>query len=85
MKPVFAVQTDFIDRWCLLIPGNLLKAKDGPKIPAYMARPPIFKGLLPLCRAKNTLVRILEQSFMSYWLLTRESIPIVIGPPPNLW
>jgi hypothetical protein len=39
-KPVSAVKTDFIDDSLLLILRNLLKAKDGPEIPAYMARPP---------------------------------------------
>jgi len=34
-KPVFAAKTDFIDRFHLLIPRNLLKVKSCSKIPAY--------------------------------------------------
>ena len=39
-KPVLAAKTDFIDDALLLILWNLLKTQEGPKIPAYMARPP---------------------------------------------
>jgi hypothetical protein len=35
-----AAKTDFIDDSLLLILWNLLKTQEGPKIPAYMARPP---------------------------------------------
>ena len=39
-KPVLAGKTDFIDDALLLILWNLLKTQEGPKIPAYMVRPP---------------------------------------------
>ena len=39
-KPAFTVKTDFIDDVRLLILRNLLKAKNWPTNPAYMARPP---------------------------------------------
>jgi hypothetical protein len=39
-KPVFTVKTDFIDDVRLLILHNLLKAKNWPTNPAYVARPP---------------------------------------------
>jgi len=47
-KPVCATKTDFIDRMDLLILGNLLKAKNCRKIPAYMARPLSFQQLTDL-------------------------------------
>ena len=34
-KPVFTAKTDFIDKTSLLILRNLLKTKNGLKIPAY--------------------------------------------------
>jgi len=55
-KPALAAKTDFIDDLLLLILRNLLKTKRCPKIPAYMARPPIFKGLQPKAFATGLTV-----------------------------
>jgi hypothetical protein len=41
-KPVFPGKTDFFDRSCLLILRNLLKLRECPDNPAYMARPLFF-------------------------------------------
>jgi hypothetical protein len=50
-KPVSATKTDFIDDSLLLIPRNLLKAKDHREIPAYrLARHflNVLDGFLPV-------------------------------------
>jgi hypothetical protein len=84
-KPVSAAKTDFMDGSLLLILRNLLKAKDGPEIPAYMARPPFFNNLRTVLATQAVIEgpRPAYESFYRHLIL---AVPRQFGakPAPHL-